>query len=117
MSNPSQPQPQPTAQVTIRRSPRYLRFMGVGAILGLVLALILTMTFEAGLDYTRTQIFGFLALLAVVLFGTLGGIVALVLDRVGSRRASTVEAERVNVHSQQEGDADDAARGTPPTGR
>jgi hypothetical protein len=101
--------------MTIRRSPRYLRFMGVGAILGIVLALILTTTFESTPEFSRTQIFGFLALLAVVLFGTLGAVVALVLDRVGSRRSSTVVAERVDVHTQEEGDADDAAPEARPT--
>jgi hypothetical protein len=84
------------SEVRIRRSPRYLRFMGVGAVLGVIAALILTIAFPAVAQFSPTQVFGFLGLFLVVIGGALGAVVALLLDRAGSRRAKPALLERVD---------------------
>jgi len=84
------------SEVRIRRSPRYLRFMGVGAALGVIAALILTIAFPAAAEFSPTQVFGFLGLFLVVIGGALGAVVALLLDRAGSRHAKPALLERVD---------------------
>lgn len=95
VTTPREQSPDETSEVLIRRSPRYLRFMGAGAILGIVVALILTFAFPDSRDFTQAQVFGFLALFAIVIFGTVGALVALAFDRVASRRARIAVAGRV----------------------
>ena len=85
-----------TSEVRIRRSPRYLRFMGVGAAVGVLVALILTIAFPDAGQFSPTQVFGFLLLFLVVIGGALGAVVALLLDRGSSRRAQPALIERVD---------------------
>jgi hypothetical protein len=105
------------ATVTVRRSPRYPRFMILGAIVGVILALVFTVAFPENEKFDRAQIFGFL-LLAGVAFGVaLGAAVALVLDRIVSRSATTVVADRLAPHvSSALGAAPDASSGSQPSG-
>lgn len=92
-----------TAQ--LRRSPRYVVFFVLGGALGVLVALILTLAFDGTVDdsaaitYSTGQVFGFLALVGVTVGIALGGVVALIFDRVFSRRARDVriDHERVEV--------------------
>lgn len=85
--------------LTVRRSPRYMRFLAVGAGVGVIAALVLTLIFPENADYDRGQVFGFL-LLFLGAFGVgLGALVALILDRRAVRRAVTVVADRIDAHS------------------
>jgi hypothetical protein len=94
------------SEVRIRRSPRYLRFMGAGAVLGVIAALILTIAFPDAAEFSPSQVFGFLGLFLVAIGGALGAVVALLLDRSGSRRAKPALVERVDP-------ASEIAEGTP----
>lgn len=87
-----------SANVTVRRSPRYLRFFLVGIILGVLVALILTFSFPADPQFSQTQVFGFLVLFTGTLGGTLGLIFALVVDRVYSRHVIQATAEHTSVN-------------------
>ena len=84
------------SEVRIRRSPRYLRFMGLGAAVGVIAALILTVAFPAAGEFSPSQVFGFLGLFLVVAGGAIGAVVALIIDRAGSRRARPGVIERVD---------------------
>ena len=84
------------SEVRIRRSPRYLRFMGVGAAVGVIAALILTIAFPAAAEFSSGQVFGFLGLFLVVIGGALGAVVALLLDRASTRRAKPAVVERID---------------------
>jgi len=84
------------SEVRIRRTPRYLRFMGVGAAVGVIAALMLTIAFPAVAEFSATQVFGFLGLFLVVIGGALGAVVALLLDRAGSRNAKPALLERID---------------------
>jgi hypothetical protein len=87
-----------SANVTVQRSPRYLRFFLVGIIVGVLVALILTFSFPGDAQFSQTQVFGFLVLITSAVGGTLGLIFALVVDRVYSRHVVTATAERTTVN-------------------
>ena len=84
--------------VTVRRAPRYSRFMTLGALVGAVVALILTMSFPANDDFDRGQVFGFLLLACAAIGLALGALIALLIDRATARRAKTVTAEHETIH-------------------
>ncbi|SIN86675.1 hypothetical protein [Agromyces cerinus] len=84
--------------VTVRRAPRYSRFMTLGALVGAVVALILTVSFPANDDFDKGQVFGFLLLACAAIGLALGALVALVIDRATARRAKSVTAEHETIH-------------------
>jgi len=92
-----------TTTATVRRVPRYGVFMGIGVVLGVVVAGILTLTgsYEpsAALDvvYPPGQVFGFLLLWTVPIGLALGGVVALIVERVARRRDRVVRVERETI--------------------
>ena len=86
---------------TLRRSPKYAVFLLLGAALGVLAALILTVAFngsqqasEAGYTYSQGQVFGFLTLLCVPVCLAIAGGVALLLDRSAARRARELTVAR-----------------------
>lgn len=92
-----------TTEATVRPVPRYGVFLGIGAVLGLIVAGILTMTgsFEPSkvvdVVYPAGQVFGFLLLWTVPIGIALGGLVALMLDRAARRHSRVVRVERERV--------------------
>lgn len=92
-----------TAQ--LRRSPRYGRLMVAGAVLGLLVAIVLTLAFDGtrmksentGVVYSMPQVLGFVALICIPVGIALGGAVALILDRVVGRRTRDVRIDRETV--------------------
>lgn len=91
------------AEVRVRRSPRYFRFMITGAVLFAIVALILTFSFPENPTYDRGSVFGFLLAIGVVVGVTLGAVVALLLDRATARRARSVQADRIDVRVPESG--------------
>ena len=85
------------AAVTLHRAPRYRNFMLLGAIVGVLVALILTVSFPETEEYERIQIFGFLLLGGVAVGTTLGAVVALVIDRIIGRSKMSVVADRLSI--------------------
>jgi len=95
--------------VTVRRAPKVIVFLVLGAALGILLAVILTYGFGvadgsgneqstmSGASYTKGQVFGFLVLVCGVAGLALGGIVALVLDWTVGRRTRRIEVDREHV--------------------
>lgn len=91
----------------LRRSPKYSIFLLMGAGLGVLVALILTFAFPAatespntGLVYTQGQVFGFVTLISVTIGVTLGGVTALILDRVLARRTRDVVVDRERIRAE-----------------
>lgn len=92
-----------TAQ--LRRAPRYGVFIVAGAVVGILVALILTAAFDGSQDksaytgvvYSWEQVFGFLMLVCIPVGIALGGLVALLLDRVVGRRTRDVRIDRETV--------------------
>lgn len=87
-----------SGKVSVRRSPRYWRFLVIGVFVGIIAALILTFAFPASPDYSLTQVFGFLLLVCGVVFGALALFIGLLIDRSMTKRMKIVAADRVDVH-------------------
>lgn len=88
----------------MRRAPKYGVFLTVGAMLGVLVALILTFATgeespspATGVTYSSIQVFGFLALIGIAIGLALGGVVALLFDRASRRRARTVSLDHESV--------------------
>ena len=91
--------------VTVRRAPRYGRFITLGALVGAVVALILTFAFsgqpadaELALGFDKGQVFGFLLLLCATIGAAIGALVALLIDRASARRAKSVLVVHESTH-------------------
>jgi len=99
----SSPEPRETVEATVRRVPRYGVFMGIGVVLGIIAAGILTMvgTYEPSevlnVVYPPGQVFGFALLWTVPAGLALGGIVALILERSARRHNRVVRADRETI--------------------
>ncbi|TFC90639.1 MULTISPECIES: hypothetical protein [Cryobacterium] len=96
------------ATVTVRRSPRFFNFMLLGAVIGAITALVLTIVFPENAEFGATQVFGFLLLAFVALGVTLGAVVAIFIDRVISRRGKTVIVDRMTPLGSGDSEAPDA---------
>ena len=89
----------------VRRSPRYATFCVLGAALGVLAALVLTFAFDGTaqqspstqVTYSTSQVFGFLSLVCIPIGLAVGAAVALVLDRVLSRRTRDVRIDHERV--------------------
>jgi len=103
-----------SAQVRVRRSPRYFRFMIAGAVLFAIVALILTYSFPENPTYDRGSVFGFLLAICATIGVALGAVVALVLDRATARRARTVQADRIDVRVHEPGSPPARREGSQP---
>jgi len=98
-----------TETVSVRRAPKMLVFLVLGAAVGVLAALIFTYGFgvfdETGAEqsaysavsYTSGQVFGFLVLVCGVIGVALGGVVALILERTVGRRTRQVQVGRERV--------------------
>jgi surface polysaccharide O-acyltransferase-like enzyme len=92
--------------VRVRRAPKISVFLLLGAVVGILVAMILTFAFNGtgeaspntGFEYSQGQVFGFLALVCVPVFLAIGGVVAVILDRRASRHARDVIVDHETVH-------------------
>lgn len=97
------PESRETVEATVRRVPRYGVFMTIGAILGIIVAGILTMvgSYEPSttlnVAYPPGQVFGFALLWTVPIGIGLGGLVAILLERIARRHDRVVRVDRETV--------------------
>ena len=97
---------------TLHRAPRYTNFMILGAILGVLSALILTVIFPENAEFSQAQVFGFLLLAGVASGVGLGCLLALLLDRIVGRRSTTVVADRLSRSESRAAEAPENASDT-----
>ncbi len=81
--------------VRVRRAPKVSVFLVLGLLVGIVAAVIVTLTTPVDGQYPTSQVLGFLVLLLAPIGAVVGGVVAVVLDAVATRRARILEAERI----------------------
>ncbi len=81
--------------VTVKRSPRIVNFIILGAVVGALVAVILTYAFPENPQFSRAQVLGFLLLACVAASVAIACIVALVLGRIVARNGPTVVVDRV----------------------
>lgn len=108
---------QASVDVSVRRSPRYGRFLLVGAIIGVIFALIVASITRptpeeiAGptITYSFSAVFGFGALLFGAIGALLSGLLALLLDRLVGRRLRPYTAEHEHVAYDEPEDEEETA--------
>lgn len=93
--------------LVVRRSPKYVNFMIVGAVAGALLALVLTLAFPANPEFGPAQVFGFLLLGGVTAGVAVSCLVAIILDRFIGRSATHVVADRLDTNSSSAFEAPD----------
>jgi len=97
-----------TSLATVRRVPRYGVFMALGAVVGVIAALVLTFTgsFEptpgGEVTYSAGQVFGFTLLYLVPIGIALGAVVAMLIERVVRRRDRVVRVDHERIISVDE---------------
>jgi hypothetical protein len=101
---PGQPGVPERREITVRRAPRFVPFLVAGGLAGVLVAAIVALAGSGSAEYDRSTIFGFFAVLLAVPGVVLGGIVALILDRVSIRRMERAVVER---DTEADGDAEE----------
>ncbi len=91
-----------TVGVTIRRAPKIPVFLVLGALVGFFGTLIVTALQPADPAVGFVALFGYFCIYGIPLGIVLGGILAIVLDRVSVRRAQSVTAEQTTVEAPPE---------------
>lgn len=93
-----------TTLARVHRRPRYGVFLGLGALLGVIAALVLTLTgavgersMFTGAQYSTSQVFGFVLIYAVPIGIAVGGLVALVIERLSARRERVVRVQHEQI--------------------
>ena len=93
--NSPEPVPAERRGITVRRAPRYVPFLILGALLGVAVAAFLAFGLPGDERYDPGSVFGFFLILCGLGGATLGAIAALVLDRRSLRRARHAVVEAV----------------------
>ncbi|MDB5726780.1 MAG: hypothetical protein JWQ16_3534 [Novosphingobium sp.] len=85
------------AEVKIRRAPKVSVFIILGALVGAIVTVIVTSAFPADPSVGYLATVGYFLLYGVPFGIVVGAVVAIVLDRVSSRRARSITVERTVV--------------------
>lgn len=97
-----------TIDVSVRRSPKYSVFIGIGVVIGMIAGFVLWSlpvdTSELTRQFSEASILWTLMVFLGIVCGFLGAMLALLLDRVSVRRARTyaVDAEYTRVRQAEE---------------
>jgi hypothetical protein len=87
------------AELTIRRAPKIPAFLIVGGGLGAIVTFVLTALFPVDPLVGFAALFGYFALFGVTGGVLLGALVALILDRIATRRARTARVMRETIET------------------
>lgn len=82
--------------MTVRRAPKFVPFMIAGGLVSVVAAAIFTLLGPGGEDFSAGSVMGFLTVLLIVPGIGLGAGVALILDRLSTKRTTTAVMESVS---------------------
>lgn len=91
---PAAPVPE-RRQVTVRRAPKYVPFLILGALVGVGVAAFLAYGLPGDESWDPSTVFGFFLTLCAAGGAVLGAVVALILDRLSVRRAKRAVVESV----------------------
>lgn len=92
--------------VRVRRAPRIGVFLVAGGLLGAIGTFVLTSLFEVDPEVGFGVLVGYFMIFGVPFGVVLGAVVALVLDRIATRRARMVSAEWEHTAAADGGDGD-----------
>lgn len=80
-------------RVTVRRAPKFPAFMIVGGGLGAVATFILTSLYPVDPSVGFGALFGYFSLFGITAGVVVGALIAIILDRMSTKRATAVEVE------------------------
>lgn len=80
------PQSLPNIEVMVHSSPKFWPFMGVGAVLGIIIGIVSAFLGPEQAEFTRGSVAGFLSTAFAVIGVLLAGIIFLIVDRVTLKR-------------------------------
>ena len=83
-------------KVSIRRAPRFVPFLALGAIAGFIAAVVVAYTGPESADYTREATLGFFTIMFALPGLALGAGLALLLDWISVRRTRTRTVESMD---------------------
>ncbi len=95
---PDQPDPRPADPATgpqigrVRRAPRYGSFVVTGAIVGIVLAVVVSYAWSSASEFSQNSVVGYVAATLGLIGALLGAVLAVLLDRRDTARGSRREA-------------------------
>lgn len=88
--------PQPEQRVVaVRRAPRFVPFMVLGGLLGILVAAWVAYGLPGDPSFERSAVFGFFTVAFAAVGVILGSVAALILDRASVRRAQRAVVESV----------------------
>jgi hypothetical protein len=82
-------------EVTVRRAPKYVPFLILGALVGVVVAAVVAFALPGDESFDRGAVFGFFLVMFGAAGAILGAVAALVLDRRSVRRQERAVVESV----------------------
>ena len=92
---PSQDRPAERREVTVRRAPKYVPFLILGALVGVAAAAVAAYAVPANPSFDAGAVFGFFMVLFAGGGAILGAVLALVLDRRSIKRQQRAVVEAV----------------------
>jgi len=78
---PEAPAERPAQVLRLRRAPRYRAFVLTGVLLGLLIAVVATLSFPVTGDYSLRTVLGYVAAVLALVGGLLGAAVAVLVER------------------------------------
>jgi hypothetical protein len=91
----SEDTPAERREITVRRAPKYVPFLILGGLVGIIVAAVIAYALPGDASYDPNSVFGFFMVLCGAGGAILGAIVALLLDRLSVRRAEHAVVEAV----------------------
>ncbi len=89
----SEDTPAERREITVRRAPKYVPFLILGGLVGIIVAAVIAYALPGDASYDRSSVFGFFMILCGAGGVVLGAIVALLLDRLSVRRTEHAVVE------------------------
>ncbi len=94
----SQPENSSSVQrkLQLRRAPKYVPFLILGGLLGVAVAAFLSFNFSGSAEFDSSSVFGLFTVLLILPGMGVGALAALLLDRQGRRKSTTLLVEHVS---------------------
>lgn len=87
-------------EMTVRSAPKMWPFLILGAVAGVLVALIVALTGTPSSDYTLGGTFGYFAIIFGVIGVGIAGVIFLILDRRSLKKSRSVSAKPLTGHNQ-----------------
>ncbi|GAC1374565.1 MAG: hypothetical protein NVSMB43_13250 [Pseudarthrobacter sp.] len=92
----SEEMPAERREVTVRRAPKYVPFLMLGAVVGVAVAAVVAYALPGDESFDRGAVFGFFLIMFGAAGAILGAVAALVLDRRSVKRQERAVVEAVS---------------------